>query len=117
MLIIRQAQMDALQRGLNSKYAWKVLPQIKEHCAMALPVEMNSAVVGKIVLALEVAQHYGFSQDRHIQAFTEISIILGPEFHRGDEFADILSTEEFGDDMKISKILEKIFSRLSNCKI
>lgn len=94
MLIIRHAQMKAMQIHLNACFARSVLPDIRAHSELETAGVADEPLLELLQTTIERAQLFGLHDDRDIVAFIELTFVFGHECDHSRHILDILVRDD-----------------------
>jgi hypothetical protein len=85
MWMIRKEQMQALREPLLARFHLQLLKHVRKHFADETAGESDGEILNHIRHAAGRAAHHGFTSERDVYNYVNISIILGPDFEEAEE--------------------------------
>lgn len=80
MLIIREAQMAALERSGRERFGKEVVSNLRESSPHSIQGLGTSEIDERLAGALKKAERYQLRTDRDLRAFIRLSFVVGPNF-------------------------------------
>ncbi len=108
MLVIRQAQIQALMAGDE-----KELAALVEHAVRtAEPIRFESMTAGQVSSMIEKciarSREAGIERGENIAAFAELMLVISPWFDREPEIAKVFADDRFSKDDLIYQLFERV---------
>lgn len=93
MHIIRSEQTAFFSDDLILKFARQIFPDMKAAHAEAVAGGTDTAWLARLTDCIHEAHAYGFTQDRDIISFVELSLSLGGDFMRQNDVHQLLADQ------------------------
>jgi hypothetical protein len=112
MLVIRQSQLAIFREHLLERFRARATAHLRENfpeeCQQLGPISVDQRVSS----GMDLCQQYGLTTDfQHLQ-FLNLTMLLGPDFHKEPEFAEILDNKDLDARTKLDRVDELAILRL-----
>lgn len=112
MLVIRQGQLAMFQDHLLEKFRTKAAAHLHkefpEECQQLGP----EGVEQRVSTGMALCQQYGLPSEFQNLQFLNLTMLLGPDFHKEPEFAAVLNDKDLDARTKLDRVDELAIFRL-----
>jgi RimJ/RimL family protein N-acetyltransferase len=105
MLRIRQLQHEALQVGVDRRFAQAVIDRLSATFPESFPPTTLAHLEGGALSALQRARAYDLRADRDLIAFVELALMISPRFHEHPAFEPALRDPRIAAEQRMTELL------------
>ncbi|MEK7406564.1 MAG: hypothetical protein AAB225_15790 [Acidobacteriota bacterium] len=110
MLIIRKAQMEALERTELRKFEERVYQSLQRHWPAGVAARGEASVRASIRHGIERARTYGLTSEREIFTYINLMYCHADDFDRSPEYpwaAEILADPKLEPGAKVERLVQR----------
>jgi hypothetical protein len=113
MLVIRQAQLAMFREHLLGNFKLKAAAHLKENFPEECEQLGEEGVRERVSTGMTHCEHYGLTDEFQILQFLNLTMLLGPDFHKEPAFAEILNSPTLDARTKLDRMDEQAIVRLN----
>lgn len=107
MLIIREQQVDSLQRGMNYDFARENCPATRNKYPEETSVFDDEELIEYIAETIARAQEYGLSTDNELVTFLHLTLAVAPEFDTKGVFRETFTDNAIAADERLNEVFNR----------